>query len=201
MSAYQACPEICGHLQQPGLAHGEAKYIDHADLDTSVDQLAIEEALQGLPWRGRTLLHVGTGNSRLAQRFAGELRLIDGLTVCEREIDRARALGIPNYTVHFLNKYGRDFLVHLRNRYDFVIDNNMASFACCRYHFYRLLDNYLGVLQPGGRILTDQRGMDWTVHDPRWRLTYQDLCDLGQTFPLTVSRVAETVYALQSTET
>jgi len=201
MSAYESCREICGNLQQPGLAHGEAKYIDHADLETTVDQLAIEKALLGLPWRGRNLLHVGTGNSRLARRFAGELRLIDGVTICEREIDLAKALRIGNYTVHYLNKYGRDFLVHLRNRYDYVVDNNMASFVCCRYHFYRLLDNYLGVLNPGGRILTDQRGMDWTVDEPRWRLTYQDLRDLERTFPLRVSRLAETVYALQSSET
>lgn len=200
MSPYEFCREICGNLKEPGLAHGDAKYIDHAELDTTVDQLAIEEALQGLSWRGRNLLHVGIGNSRLARRFAGGLGLIDGITICRREIELGNSTGIPNYTVHFLNKYGRQFLGVLRHRYDFVVDNNLASFVCCRYHFYRLLDNYLAVLQPGGLILTDQRGMDWTVDESRWRLTHDDLRGLELKFPLTVSRLGETVFALESRE-
>jgi len=195
-SPYETCPEVCGNLERPGVALDMPLWIEHAHLDTTVDQLRIEDALQGLDWRGKHILHVGVGNSRFAERFAPELAQVDGITICQSEIAKAQSLGIPNYTVHFLNKYGREFSLVIRNRYDFVIDNNLASYACCKYHFYRMMDNYLAVMKPGGRILTDQRGMDFTVEEKRWILSYRDLEALEQKFPVRASRVTHTVYAL-----
>jgi hypothetical protein len=62
-----------------------------------------------------------------------------------------------------------------------------------------MLDNYLWCLQPGGRILTDQRGMDFTVEDdPRWQLTYEDLVALEGRFPVVVGAVTDTVYELRA---
>jgi hypothetical protein len=196
--SYEACPEVCGNLANPGMALEMPVWIDHTDVDTTVDQMRIEDALDGMEWRGLNILHVGVGNSRLAQRFAGEAAWIDGLTVCRNELERANSLGIPKYKAYFLNKYGRDFPLVIRNRYDFIIDNNLASFVCCKYHFYRMLDNYLWAMRPGGRILTDQRGMDWTVEDPRWALRYEDLQALESKFPVRVSRVTDTVYSIRT---
>lgn len=198
-SRYDACPEICGKLDHPGLATDVPRWIDHTDLDTTVDQARIEEALAGMSPSGhQQILHVGVGNSRLAQRFAPRVRLVDGITVWKPEKSLADSLAIANYTVHFLSKYSREFLLTIENEYDYIVDNNLASFACCKYHFYRMLDNYLWCLRPGGRILTDQRGMDWTVeNDPRWQLTYEDLVALGERFPLTAARVTDTVYELR----
>jgi hypothetical protein len=111
----------------------------------------------------------------------------------------ADALEIPNYTVYLLSKYSREFLQVIGNRYDFVIDNNLASFACCKYHFYRMLDNYLWCMRPGARILTDQRGMDFTVEeDPRWELTFDDLVGLETLFPLKATALTDTVYELRT---
>ncbi|HEY6345999.1 MAG TPA: hypothetical protein VIY49_31310 [Bryobacteraceae bacterium] len=200
-SSYDSCLEVCGNLANPGLALDNPLWIDHTDLDTTVDQLRIEDALEGMDWRGRNILHVGVGNSRLAQRFAGEAGWIDGLTVCRNELERADSLGIPNYKARFLNKYGREFPLVIRNRYDFVIDNNLASFVCCRYHFYRMFDNYLGAMRPAGRILTDQQGMDWTVEDRRWALHYEDLQGLESRFPVSVTRVTDTVYSIRARAT
>jgi hypothetical protein len=117
--------------------------------------------------------------------------------VSEREKALADSLHISNYTVYLLNKYGRDFLARIENRYDFIIDNNLASFACCKYHFYRMLDNYLWCLRPGGSVWTDQRGMDWTVGDPRWQLSYEDLEALAGRFPIAVTKVTDTVYRIR----
>jgi hypothetical protein len=62
-----------------------------------------------------------------------------------------------------------------------------------------MLDNYVWCMEPGGRILTDQRGMDFTVEDdPRWRLTYDDLVGLEELFPLQVGAVTDTVYELKA---
>jgi hypothetical protein len=122
---------------------------------------------------------------------------VDGLTVSQPEKELADSLQIPNYTVYFLSKYSREFLTTIKNRYDFVVDNNLASFACCKYHFFRMFDNYLWCLRPHGRILTDQRGMDWTVNnDPRWQLTFSDLVALERRFPVTVAKVTDTVYEI-----
>jgi hypothetical protein len=52
-------------------------------------------------------------------------------------------------------------------------------------------------LQPDGSILTDQRGMEWVVEEPRWKLSYMDLVALEKKFPLKVSCITDTVYALQ----
>jgi len=196
-SRYDACPEVCGRLKHPGLALDMPIWVDHTRDDTTVDQQRIEDALERMDLDGRRVLHVGVGNSRFAQRFAGRVRLIDGLTVSEREKTLADSLHVPNYTVYLLNKYGRDFLGTIENRYDFIIDNNLASFACCKYHFYRMLDNYLWCLRPGGSVLTDQRGMDWTVeNDPRWQLCYEDLEALAGRFPVGVRKVTDAVYQI-----
>jgi len=196
-SRYDSCPEICGQLEHPGLATNMPIWIDHTQEATTVDQAGIEDALDGMDLQDRCILHVGVGNSRFAQRFAGRVRLVDGLTVSHREKELADSLRIPNYTVYFLSKYSREFLTTIENRYDFIVDNNLASFACCKYHFFRMFDNYLWCLRPGGRILTDQRGMDWTVdNDPRWQLTFSDLVALERRFPVAVAKVTDTVYEI-----
>jgi hypothetical protein len=195
-SPYEMCLEVCGNLERPGAALDVPKWIEHAHLDTTVDQLRIEDAISKMKWQGKNFLHVGVGNSRFAERFAPEALLIDGITVCRSEVERAKSLRIPNYTVYFLNKYGRKFLLTLTNRYDFVIDNNLASYACCKYHFYRMLDNYLWAMKPEARILTDQRGMDFSVQEKRWILNYEDLQALEKKFPVRVSRISDTVYAI-----
>ena len=196
-SRFDSCLEICGRLEHPGLATDMPIWIDHTQEATTVDQAGIEDALETMDLRDRCILHVGVGNSRFAQRFAGRIHLVDGLTVSHREKQLADSLRIPNYTVYFLSKYSREFLTTIENRYDFIVDNNLASFACCKYHFFRMFDNYLWCLRPGGRILTDQRGMDWTVdNDPRWQLSFADLVALQRRLPVAVARVTDTVYEI-----
>jgi hypothetical protein len=58
----------------------------------------------------------------------------------------------------------------------------------------------LWAMKPGGQILTDRRGMDWTVIEKRWMLSYEDLCALEKKFPVRVSRVNETVFSVRSIE-
>src|SRR4051812_48744702 len=183
---YADCVEVCGRLDHPGLATDDPLWVDHTRDETTVDQARIEDAMESMDLDGRSILHVGVGNSGLARRFAARLGSVDGLTVSEGELTMARATGIANYTVHLLSKYSREFVLVVPGRhYDYVVDNNLASYACCKFHFHRMLDNYIWCLRPDARILTDQRGMDFTVEDdPRWKLTYDDLVGLGDLFPL-----------------
>jgi hypothetical protein len=197
-SPYETCPEICANIDEPGLALDLPLWVDHAHLETTVDQASIEAALSEMELGGKRLLHVGVGNSQLAQQFAQQFELIDGLTVSENELRLAKSVQIDTYTVFFVNKYSREFVLAIKNKYDFIVDNNLASFACCKFHFYRMLDNYLWALRPGGQILTDQRGMDWVVEDPRWKLNHADLCALERKFPVKVTKISETVFSLTS---
>ena len=197
-SQYESCPEVCGRMESPGLALDMPIWVDHTRDETTVDQARIETELDKMSLSGGNILHVGLGNSRFAQRFAGRVNLIDGLTVSRNEKAVADALGIGNYTAYFLNKYSREFILTIKNKYDFVIDNNMASFACCKYHFYLMLDNYLWSMKPGALILTDQQGMDWVIEDPRWKLTYEDLAALENKFPVRAARITDTVFSIQA---
>lgn len=185
-------------MESPGLALDMPLWVDHTKDETTVDQARIEAELEKMNLSGKNILHVGVGNSRFAQRFASRVTLIDGLTVSHNEKRLADSLKIGNYMVYFLNKYSREFILTIRNRYDFIVDNNLASFACCKYHFYLMLDNYIWSLKSGGRILTDQQGMDWVIEDPRWRLNYQDLLALEKKFPVKAGRITDTVFSIQA---
>lgn len=192
-SSYESCPDVCDHLDNPGVALDALDSIDFSRRETTKDQARIEAELERMDLAGKIILHVGVGNSKLAERFASRVKLIDGLTIAPPEKARADSLGLPNYRVRLGNKYSRS--LRLENRYDFIIDNNLAGFVCCKYHFYLMWNTYLDALRPDGKILTHQRGMDWTFADPRWRLGYDDLVALEAKLPVRVSRLGEKVYA------
>jgi len=192
--AYAAYKEYCGS-EQPGVAWND-EAIDWTQQETTPDQARIEAVLGTMALAGAQLLHVGVGNSKLAQRFSNPVRRIDGLTVHPNEKIFAEALAIANYTVYVLNKYSREVGSVLTHTYDFIIDNNLASFACCKTHFFVMLENYMAVLRSEGRILTCQIGMDACHDDLGCTMTYADLVSLERRFPLLVSKLTDVVYAL-----
>ena len=192
--AYATYREDCGS-EQPGVASND-EAIDWTRQETTPDQARIEAALDTLALTEAQILHVGVGNSSLARRFAGRVRSVDGITVHQNEKTSADLLAIANYTVHVVNKYGRKVVSVLPHNYDFIIDNNLASFACCRKHFSIMLENYMTVLRAHGRILTCQIGMDAYHDELGCMMTYADLVSLERQFPLRVSKLNDVVYAL-----
>ena len=192
--AYATYREDCGS-EQPGVASND-EAIDWTRQETTPDQARIEAALDTLALTEAQILHVGVGNSSLARRFAGRVRSVDGITVHQNEKTSADLLAIANYTVHVVNKYGRKVVSVLPHNYDFIIDNNLASFACCRKHFSIMLENYMTVLRAHGRILTCQIGMDAYHDELGCMMTFADLVSLERQFPLRVSKLTDIVYAL-----
>jgi hypothetical protein len=191
---YATYKEYCGS-EQPGVALND-EAIDWTQQQTTPDQVRIEAVLDTMALTGAQLLHVGVGNSKLAQRFASRLSGVDGLTVHHNEKIYADALAIANYTVYVLNKHSREVVSVLSHTYDFIIDNNLASFACCKKHFFIMLENYLSLLRSRGRILTCQIGMDAYHDDFGCTMAYADLVSLERQFPLLVSKLTDVVYAL-----
>lgn len=106
------------------------------------------------------ILHVGIGNSDLGKSLATKAQSIDGITVVEAERAYASGLNIPNYQSYLTNKYSIDVL-KLNKKYDLIIDNNLTSYACCIAHFEQMLQQYLLLLKPGGKIITDSLGLQY----------------------------------------
>ena len=75
------------------------------------------------------------------------------------EVDRASAFVIPNYRVMLVNKYNSALPFTLRRAYDFIIDNNPSTFACCKRHFFAMLASTVRLLNPGGYLLTDRQDL------------------------------------------
>jgi hypothetical protein len=192
---YATYKEFCGNREQPWVTlHSDA--VDWTQQQTTRDQAHIEAVLDTMMVAGASILHVGVGNSKFAQRFASRARRIDGLTVHQNEKTYADALELPNYTVHVLNKYSPEFGSVITHTYDFIIDNNLASFACCKYHFAVMFENYLRVLASHGQILTCQIGMDAYHGAFGWVMTYAALVSLERKFPVHVSKMTDVVYAI-----
>jgi hypothetical protein len=192
---YATYKEFCGNREQPWVTR-ISEAVDWTQQETTRDQAHIEAVLDTMAVTGVAILHVGVGNSRFAQRFASRACHIDGLTVHLNEKSHADALGIPNYTVYVLNKYSPEFATVIANTYDFIIDNNLASFACCKYHFSVMCENYLRALTSHGQILTCQIGMDVYHGAFGWVMTYAELVSLERKFPVQVSKVTDVVYAI-----
>ena len=186
--------EYCGS-EQPGIASNH-EAIDWTRQETTPDQVRIEAVLDTMALTEAQILHIGVGNSQLAQRFASRVQGIEGMTVHRNEKIFADSLEIPNYTIHMLNKYSRQVISVLSHTYDFIIDNNLASFACCKTHFFVMIKNYLSVLRSRGRILTCQIGMDAYHDELGCSMTYTDLVGLESQFPVLVSKLNDVVYAL-----
>ena len=192
---YATYKEFCGNFEQPWVTR-ISEAVDWTQQETTRDQVRIEAVLDTLAVMDASILHVGVGNSRFAQRFASRARRIDGLTVHQNEKTHADTLGIPNYTVYVLNKYSPEFASVIAKTYDFIIDNNLASFACCKQHFYVMCENYLRVLASHGQILTCQIGMDVYHGDFGCVMTYADLVGLERKFPVHASKLTDVVYTM-----
>src|SRR5882672_10106501 len=192
---YTTYKEFCGNREQPWVTLNSAA-VDWTQQETTRDQACIEAVFDAMAVTGASILHVGVGNSGFAQRFASRVHRIDGLTVHQNEKIYAEALRIPNYALYVLNKHSAEFVSILTNTYDFIIDNNLASFACCKHHFSVMFENYLRALASGGQILTCQIGMDVYHGAFGWVMTYADLVSLEQKFPVQVSKMTDVVYAI-----
>ena len=158
--------DLCDQFDRPGRGIDDLQATDFSAQPDKPgparDRGVPGRATQRFDARSR-ILHVGVGNSSLALRFHDRCARIDGLTVIEREKVRADALGLRNYSVFLLNKHGSEFPNRLQPGYEWIVDNNPASYVCCRYHFARMLENYRWALAPGGRILTHSRGLGWVA--------------------------------------
>lgn len=195
---FHELPWYCGSELDVGIDEVE-EWRDWSNLETTPDQKRIEAVLSNIESKNKTLLHVGVGNSELAEKFYQSVDSIDGITIQKGELMKAESLHIPGYRVFLLNKYSFEMTNVLDREYDIIIDNNPSSFACCRKHFYNMLSSYYQMLKPGGLIVTDKVGLGWstTLNDVRWGLSPEEWFSIGKEFNMDGDRFGKFVIALR----
>ena len=93
----------------------------------------------------KRVLHIGVGNSYLANEFKESKKII-GLTISQKEIINANKLNINNYEVVLCDKYSIDFKNLFKDYYfDFIIDINLKSYSCCKTSFYYMFNNFCDI--------------------------------------------------------
>lgn len=108
----------------------------------------------------KNILHIGIGNSELAKKLSNNNH-IDGITISSQEIKLAKKLNFKFYKVFLIDKHNSVINKKLKKKYDFIIDNNLKSYSCCKknFNFYFLCLSKL--LKKNGMIITSRKGMSW----------------------------------------
>ena len=173
----------CGQNDDLGI-YEEDGWRDWSERETTPDQKRIEAVLSSKSLSGKFLLHVGIGNSEFSRVFSSRMAGIDGITIEKNEYEKGQDSGLDNYRVFLLNKFSSRLPDSLGRNYDFIIDNNPSSYACCKKHFYTMMKNYWKMLRPCGVLLTDRLGLECvsSLNDPRWEMTGEDWLEIGSKF-------------------
>lgn len=198
-SRFPELPLDCGNRTDPGIIYSE-DLRDWSHKATTSDQARMERYIDRYDLRHSRILHIGIGNSGLAQRFHKRAGEIVGTTIDEPELRVARALALPNYAFVLHNKYsGRNEVVD--GTFDVIFDNNPTSPCCCIRHLADLFELYASKLADGGQIVTDQLGLGWVPDDsnPRWSFNFDDLAAAGAAAGLSAYRMNRSVYVLSRT--
>lgn len=80
--------------------------------------------------------------------------------------------------------------------YDWIVDNNPTSYACCRRHARLFLDRCAAALAPGGRFVSDRQGLRYAWGDG-FGLGWVGFWINGRRRGLLVRRQTESVWTWQ----
>ena len=109
----------------------------------------------------RSILHLGIGNSYFAKKFSNKNK-ITGITVSQKEIEKAKSLNLLNYQFFLIDKYSIDFNNFLKkNKFDLIIDTNLKSYSCCKSSFEFMIQSIFKSINTNGMLITSINGMKW----------------------------------------
>lgn len=132
------------------------------DREVTTDELEIIKFLENNnDFKFKTVLHIGIGNSYFAKKFADTNKII-GVTISQKEIQKARTMDLKNYQFFLLDKYSINFKDFLnKNKFDLIIDTNLKSYSCCQVSFEFMINNILKSISINGMLITSINGMKW----------------------------------------
>jgi hypothetical protein len=182
-------PFDCGNEVDPGITDSP-DFRDWTAKPPTPDQRRIERYLDRFDLRGRRILHIGIGSSRVAKRFSRRALAIVGTSIDQPELEAAANAGLANYRAVRHNKYGGTPQA-VPGRFDFIVDNNPTSACCCMRHLSQLFEFLNAKLADDGQIVTEAEGLGWVpapIH-PRWRFDFDDLAAAAAVAGLRTYRV------------
>lgn len=150
----------CDDVLLPSIAYSDGSWINRK---TTADLRRITAFLAERKERP-SILQIGIGNSSLFATIGAAMNRFVGITIVSDEVEHAQtsfpdAFGL-RYMVLLMNKYS-DELASLEGGFDFIVDNDLSSYACCRHHFGSMLNAYRGLLAPGGCVLIGIDGLGY----------------------------------------
>lgn len=186
----------------PRLCHKKTQFPNYTDGEwitrkPTHDQRAIVEYLLCTIKTPVRILHIGIGNSFLAQQLQNKDVTIDGISIVQDEITHAKEQHLKDYSVWLMNKYG-SAVGNLPDSYDYIADNDLAGYACCLTHFHEMMDGYLKRLKKDGVILTGRNGM--TYFDCGFGMTKRFKQNLIKRDHLTWTQITPDVIAISKRE-
>lgn len=179
----------------------EDELFNFAYMEPTPDAVFIDAYMKTLDIKQLNILHIGIGNSSLAQYYLNLGCYIDGITVAKEEYKKARDIFHKNYHPFMCNKYSKELeIICYLKKYDLIIDNNLSSFVCCKTHFHTMMNSYVSMLKPGGQIITQQLGMQWVMTmggvEACWALYENDLKLLCNYYGLVFKRENNGVFTM-----
>jgi hypothetical protein len=150
----------CSNLSSPQLKYSDGSWVMRK---TTADLTRIQNFLQGAG-TPLAILQIGIGNSSLYSTLRTNLRKFMGITISEEEIEYAKSK-FPaefgsQYQVRLMNKYSAD-IDAIGDKFDYIVDNDLSSYACCHFHFNEMLKGYGKLLLPHGVVLIGIDGLGY----------------------------------------
>lgn len=110
---------------------------------------------------GMSLLHVGIGNSSLFATHGSDLERFVGITVSlsEQLFHNSKFANAKHAKIVLANKHDPRSYSQIEGKFDFIVDVNLKSFACCESHFDQLMALYADRLESSGAIITAESGV------------------------------------------
>ncbi len=137
-------------------------YVYWENRETTSDEVDIINFIKKkIDLKNKVVLHLGIGNSEIAKIFR-DARKIIGITISNKEIQRANNLKLENYNVFLLDKYSINFCEFISNfKFDYIVDTNLKSYSCCQDSFNYMFSTLNKILLTEGKIITSRKGMNW----------------------------------------
>ena len=118
-----------------------------------------------------SILHIGIGNSYFCKIFNQNSK-ITGITISEKEIDKAKSMNLSNYNFFLFDKYSIEFNSFVKDKkFDLIVDTNLKSYSCCHETFLFYIKSLFKTLNNNGILITSINGMGW-VKNLKPKLTF-----------------------------
>ena len=177
--------ERCSQTDDQTKDYSDGSWVERK---TTSDLRLIQDYLSSI--KNTSILQVGTGNMSLYKSLYNGSGVFYGITIVEAEADLGRKTLVEYSDIRskvvLLDKYSADFSFLEGKRVSVIVDNDISSYACCKYHFDKMLRVYSELITENGIILVGLKGLGY--FDNGFGLTAEMLAKLVKPYGLSVEQ-------------